>query len=105
MDSMRDAMVKTEAGKTLVIQARECQKRYGELRELVYQTFVGEFCPKGQARFDVFKTAISSRGQVKVLADKGGEDYGRAVMSLKWAWNDRTANRIAIKTVAPTLIA
>lgn len=105
MDSIRDALINAVAQKgddskaqSLIAQAKSLEnekleaeiaadERFDELMDLVEATFNGAYVPKGQKlRPDIMHMAFD---KVNKLADKGGEEYDKALRAVQHAWDDQ----------------
>jgi hypothetical protein len=122
MDSLRDALIQSASGRTLVVQAQddirqanirrekareesrkrriegiEIAKRIRTLKELVHYTFV-EY-PKSnrsRVRFDVYQ---ASKETVRSIGAEGGDAYERLTRTLQFAHTSRKAFEEAIQSV------
>jgi hypothetical protein len=122
MDSLRDALMQTASGRTIIVQSQddirqanirreqareesrkrriegfEIAKRVRTLKELVHYTFV-EY-PKsnnGRIRFDVYQ---ASKETVRSIGAEGGEAYERLTRTLQFAHTSRNAFEEAIQSV------
>lgn len=101
MDSIRDALLKTQKGHSLVIEAKnrsvEIRDRVRYLKNLVHSTFVSNVPPGFRKRFDVY---LMAKPQIRKLAKRGGESYNAAVEAVRWAWTSRRAYREAIEAIS-----
>lgn len=128
--ALRDALLSSQKGRDLaheakaaareeyirVIEAKrqEIGKRVRALKDLAHATFMGDQIPvmtdgKGRKlvhpRPDVF---FNSKDNIREIGRRGGQDYDRAVMALKFAYNDFYVNgrlghsyREAIEAILP----
>ncbi len=95
--SLADALVKTAAGRQLVVQAKAADPRAERklnLRHMAYDTFVGKLVPyygeKSWSTFNAMNTRILELGYY------GGAEYDRALNLLKHAWTDYAAYTEAV---------
>ena len=85
--AIADALLKTQQGKVLVVEARKVVGiRFRELDEVAYQTWV-KHAPKEHGNHYGLYKAASAR--IRELAAQGGEDYRMALSLLKTAWLSR----------------
>jgi len=99
--AIRDALLKTNVGQTLLveakIEAKEIGRRIRQLKELVHSTFVADVPGGFQKRFDIYQRA---KPHVQELGRLGGSAYDEAVLKVKFAWTCRQAFHEAVKAIA-----
>jgi hypothetical protein len=99
---MVDAFLKTKGGRAVVLQAKyeiraeegkEIAARIRQLKELVWNTFVGQV-PKGHGRDHALYQM--AKGRIRELGAKGGPEYEAVLTAVKFAWNSPQECRDAI---------
>jgi len=93
---MRDALVKTQQGRVMALEARKYQKEIAErirnLNELVHDTFIVNVPAQHRCRanaqrhWEVFKAA---KARIRDLGRQGGPEYDRVFNTVKWTWNSK----------------
>lgn len=97
--SIRDALLQSSKGKTLVVQMQEhkdiIRRRVRTLKELVHYTFV-QFPRENNriVRFDVYE---KSKPKIHQLAEDGGACYEEAINALRFARTSKQANEYAVE--------
>ena len=103
----RMALLKTEAGKTIAVDAKQRldwingqHDRYLELRDLTEETFLNP--PEGfRPRPDVAHSALAN---CRMLSESSPEDYADAVSKVKHTYNSADAYANAIALIAPAKV-
>jgi hypothetical protein len=103
-DAIRAALLKTEAGQQIVVEAKWSagqHDRYIELRDLTEETFLWNPPLGFRSRPDV---ACSSLANIRMLSESTPDDYNEAMAKVKHAYDSANAYSEAIALIAPAKV-